>query len=912
MHPSRLALSLAIGLLLVCMVVSGTPVHAEDSSCSLTMEVIGNGQTTPAIGEHSFPEGEVVDITALPADGWQFDNWTGAVADPASCNTTVTMSDNRTVTGSFSRIECTLTVHITGSGGVDLSPDQETYYWGDVVTLTPQPEAGWAFDGFSGDTTTNAITMDGDKGVNALFTQEEQTPRLADDLVLTMGVAGSGQTTPAVGEHSFPEGEVVDITALPADGWQFDNWTGAVADPASCNTTVTMSDNRTVTGSFSRIECTLTVHITGSGGVDLSPDQETYYWGDVVILTPEAEAGWTFDGFSGGTTTNAITMDGDKGVNALFTQEEQTPRLADDLVLTMGVAGSGQTTPAVGEHSFPEGEVVDITALPADGWQFDNWTGAVADPASCNTTVTMSDNRTVTGSFSRIECTLTVHITGSGGVDLSPDQETYYWGDVVTLTPRPEAGWAFDGFSGGTTTTSITIDGDEAVDALFTQDDTIVPTNEYTLIMAVVGSGETMPAEGEHIYLEGEVVAITATPADGWQFDNWTGVVGDPASPATTVTMAENMTVIASFSQSEDTDLAPAVLCIWQQEPRTELESGDPDHLITGPQINPTLVYGTVKTVHYYAVVADPEDGGDLQEVFCYAYYPTDSPSPYRERTDPDGTGSRFKYRVVFTRIDDPVEAAGLINAAYLDGLIAPASTGGLDELAGPDGMISQGTAALWVGKETVAYDDPAGDYAVRVWAVDHDGNRADALEGSFNYVAVSGIEVDFTGIAYGSVDLGMEASVAGDVDWGNGPAGAGQINRATVRNIGNTWAHVAIRQDDMGFLFIGASAGTALVSDSPLGVTSNWGVSYGVCLGRDDAFKLYYDPNVQAITPNFLGLGAMDELHFSILVSDGEGTHNGAMTIGSTIEPFGQDGAGNAFGPVGLADLSSGTDSET
>lgn len=740
------------------------------------------------------------------------------------------------------------------------------------------------------------------------------TPVSAEDAiyVLTVVVNGDGVTSPEAGGHWCYDGEVVDIAATPLDGWQFDNWTGVVADFTCANTTVTMTDNRTVAASFSRIEYTLTMGITGSGSVVRTPDQQTYHWGDVVTMTPQAEAGWTFGGFTGDATTNTVTIDGNKAVDALFTQDQDDPPRADECTLTMAAFGYGGTTPPVGDHDYPEGEVVAIAASPGDGWQFDNWTGPVADHASPSTTVSMTDNRTVAANFSQIEYTLTINITGSGTVVRTPDQQTYHWGDVVVLTPQPETGWTFDGFSGGTTTASIIIDGDKVVNALFTQDDTIVPAKEYTLTVKVAGKGETTPAVGEHAYLEGEVVAITATPADGWQFDNWTGPVADPASLSTTVSMTENSTVMASFSESKGTDLTPTVFCMWQQEPGTELESGDPDHLVTGAQINPTLAWGTVKTVHYYAVVADSEDGGDLQEVFCYAYYPTDSPSPCRERNDPDGAASRFKYRVAFTRIDDPVEAVARINAAYSSGLIDPASTDVLEELAGPDGMIPQGTAGLWVGTETVAYDDPAGDYAVRVWAVDQDANRADALEGSFTYVPVSGVEVDFSGIAYGSVDLGMEASVVGDVDWGSGLAGTGQTNRATVRNIGNTWAHVSIRQDDMGFLFMGTSTGTALVSGSPLGDRSNWNISYGVCLGSDDAFRLYYDPDVQVVTPNFLGLGATDELHFVIVVKNGHGTHNGTMAISSTIEPFGEDGAGNPCGPVGLVGVPAGVTPDT
>ena len=72
------------------------------------------------------------------------------------------------------------------------------------------------------------------------------------DRNLTMGVSpiGAGTTTPAEGAHSYPDGTVVDITATPAAGYQFVNWTGDVVDADDPTTTVTMDADKTVTANF--------------------------------------------------------------------------------------------------------------------------------------------------------------------------------------------------------------------------------------------------------------------------------------------------------------------------------------------------------------------------------------------------------------------------------------------------------------------------------------------------------------------------------------------------------------------------------------------------------------------------------------------------------------------------------------
>ena len=70
---------------------------------------------------------------------------------------------------------------------------------------------------------------------------------------LTMGVSGSGNTTPAVGNSAYPANWTVNISATAASGWQFAGWTGAVGNSTDANTTVTMNWNETVTANFSLV-----------------------------------------------------------------------------------------------------------------------------------------------------------------------------------------------------------------------------------------------------------------------------------------------------------------------------------------------------------------------------------------------------------------------------------------------------------------------------------------------------------------------------------------------------------------------------------------------------------------------------------------------------------------------------------
>ncbi len=370
---------------------------AEPAEYTLTMAVNGSGSTTPAVGGHTYRAGTVVNITATPEPYWQFDNWTGDVANPNSATTTVTMDADKTVTANFSQ----------------------------AVTYT-----------------------------------------------LTMAVNGDGSTTPPVGNHTYPSGTVVNITATPDAGWKFINWEGDVADPNSANTTVTMDADKTVIAVFrvSTVEVNEgnTIYLTpggsqsdipldikgipdlgpgdGVGGFtfDLSWDKNVIHVDTVTVAaiggfamlagTPNNVTGKvTVSGFSLGTVyltdnvtvaTLEITAVGNEGATTSI--DVAITSLCDKNVvpinagpinapvqlsapptytLTIAANGSGSTDPAAGTHSYAAGTVVNISATPASGWQFVNWTGDVAMIADANTattTITMNGNYTITANFKPI------------------------------------------------------------------------------------------------------------------------------------------------------------------------------------------------------------------------------------------------------------------------------------------------------------------------------------------------------------------------------------------------------------------------------------------------------------------------------------------------------------------------------
>jgi uncharacterized repeat protein (TIGR02543 family) len=252
----------------------------------------------------------VVELTATPALGWSFANWTGDATGTAN-PVEVTITGDTNVTAYFTQNEYTLTVTVDpeNSGTVSLDPDKDTYHYGDVVTLTATPELGWSFANWTGDVTgtTNPIevTITGDTNVTANFTQNEYT------LTVTLDPENSGMVSLDPQQDSYHYGDVVTLTATPALGWSFANWTGDATGTAN-PVEVTITKNTNVIAHFTQNEYTLTVTVDpeDSGTVSLDPQQATYHYGDVVELTATPNPLWSFAGWSGDAsgTDNPLTI----------------------------------------------------------------------------------------------------------------------------------------------------------------------------------------------------------------------------------------------------------------------------------------------------------------------------------------------------------------------------------------------------------------------------------------------------------------------------------------------------------------------------------------------------------------------------------------------------------------------------
>jgi len=325
--------------------------------CTLSLTAAGSGSGSVTVNgtPHTLPWsgpfalGSVVSLAAVADAGSLFDDWSGDLGGSAN-PTTITMDSNKAVVVSFrSAALYQLSVSAAGNGSVTVDASGVTLPWdGDydpdtVVALEATGDAGWQFDGWTGDVTSTDnpldVTMDSDVSVVANFSQ------IMYDLNVTMVGNGSIEVdgTPEAMPYtqSFVVGTEVELRGVPDYAWRFDNWSGD-ASGTDATMTVTVDGDMDVVGTFI-IPATyeLTVIMTPSpgavevNGVDIELSPPDWEWSAyyapatgvtlAAVIDPiEDFLGWDIY-LADGTGPSAvagnpfqITMDWDKTVYANF------------------------------------------------------------------------------------------------------------------------------------------------------------------------------------------------------------------------------------------------------------------------------------------------------------------------------------------------------------------------------------------------------------------------------------------------------------------------------------------------------------------------------------------------------------------------------------------------------------------
>ncbi len=305
----------------------------ESALYNLTIAVEGQGITMPEAGTHEYVEGTTVVLYASALEGNEFEKWIINEEEFTTQAIQLTITSDVLATAYFVETEdpqFNLTINIEGQGTTLPPGGTHVYNEGQDVSLNAFAEAGWVFEGWSGDLestdATETITMDSDKTITATFTEIVYH-------TLTINIVGQGLVevdglvyTEAV---TVEEGSILALEAIADAGWIFEDWSGDLVS-TDATETITMDSDKTITATFMEIVYhTLTINIVGQGlvEVDSEPYTEAVTVEDGSILALEAIAadGWIFEGWSGDLVSTdvieTITMDDDKNITATFSED---------------------------------------------------------------------------------------------------------------------------------------------------------------------------------------------------------------------------------------------------------------------------------------------------------------------------------------------------------------------------------------------------------------------------------------------------------------------------------------------------------------------------------------------------------------------------------------------------------------
>jgi len=306
---------------------------------NLTANVIGKGTVEPSSG--SFDSLSVVNLTALPAQGWAVSAWTG-VDNSSGNSASVCMSSNKDVTVTFD------TIIVSDTDSIIIIQENELGFV-NVDGLIESEHSGFTGAGYAN--TDNMMGNGIDYSVDVLnagvFIMEFRhaaTSNRSANIIQNETIINS-YTFLSTG--SFTTWETSTTTVYLAEG-RSDLRLEASGGDGLPNIDYIKISGPGITAAAPQFELNVNIIPADSAGsVELSPSNEVFEQGTQVILTATSKGNHIFSHWSGdvsGTSATAnLIMNEDKSVNAVFVDPTDTTN-TNCMFSLVGYANMGNGT----------------------------------------------------------------------------------------------------------------------------------------------------------------------------------------------------------------------------------------------------------------------------------------------------------------------------------------------------------------------------------------------------------------------------------------------------------------------------------------------------------------------------------------------------------------------------------------
>ncbi|WP_367363485.1 PEGA domain-containing protein [Mesotoga sp.] len=417
---------------------------------TLAVNIVGQGTVTKNPDKAAYTHGEVVQLTANPADNWNFTGWSGDLAGSTNPES-ITMNSDKTVTANFSIVQYTITAS-AGAGGTISPSGQVKVNHGSNQSFSISANTGYdiqdvkvdgATEGAIGSYTFSNVTSD--HTIAATFKIKTYTVSVSSNPEEGGSVNGGG---------TYNHGAQVSCQATANEGYRFVNWTeGGVVVSENSNYTFNITANRNLVANFVRVySVTFTVSdsdgvVQGAGVSFNSEAKTTDSQGKAVftdVLPGSKDYSISKDGYEDATGT--VNVDSDESVDVTLMKKSYT--------LSVSTIGQGTVTKNPDKATYTHGEVVQLTANPDSGWNFDSWSGDLTGSTN-PVNITMDQNKTITGNFSEITYSITFSVRDSEG-DLPGASVTF---NSETKTTDSQGKAIFTGVTAGEKQYAVSKDG---------------------------------------------------------------------------------------------------------------------------------------------------------------------------------------------------------------------------------------------------------------------------------------------------------------------------------------------------------------------------------------------------------------------------------------------------------------------
>ena len=482
---------------------------------SFTINALANpnsGGATSGGGTYNY--GQTCTLTATPATGYDFVKWTkNGTQVSTSTSYSFTVTEAATYVAHFQLQSFTISTSTNPNSGGTTSGGG-TYNYGQTCTLTATPATGydfikWTKNGAQVSTSTSySFTVTEAATYVAHFQLQSFT-------INALANPNSGGATSGGGTYNY--GQTCTLTATPATGYDFVKWTkNGTQVSTSTSYSFTVTEAATYVAHFQLQSFTISTSTNPNSGGTTSGGG-TYNYGQTCTLTATPATGydfikWTKNGAQVSTSTSYS-----------FTVTEAATYVAHFQLQSFTITASANpnnsgTVSGVGTYNY--GQTCTLTATPAAGYNFINWTengNPVSNQPSYNFTVTSSRNLVANFTIQNYIITAIANPTEGGTISGSGG---YNYGQACTLTATPATGynfikWTKNGTQVSTSTTySFTVTEAASFVAHFQLESFTINAS------ANPSNGGSVSGGGTYNY--GQNCTLTATPATGYDFINWT------------------------------------------------------------------------------------------------------------------------------------------------------------------------------------------------------------------------------------------------------------------------------------------------------------------------------------------------------------------------------------------------------